>query len=132
MKYEEAPDLQVQAEKISRTLFPHVKTDRIKCFRSYGTSTRGTLARWHAIGKLMQKALDVKALYALEFLSERFDKLDEEEKTKIIIHELMHIPKTFGGGFIHHNHVTEKNVNLQYKQYIQLQKTENVEKKSWF
>ena len=38
-------------------------------------------------------------------------------KIKTIIHELMHIPKTFGGGFKHHNFVTEKNVNKFYKAY---------------
>jgi len=117
MRYEFAPDLQVKAEEISRILFPHVKIERVKCFRSFGTSSRGTIARCHALGKLMQKALGVSAFYPLEFLSERFDKLSNEEQTKVIIHELMHIPKTFGGGFKHHNFVTDKNVNLAYKKY---------------
>ncbi len=115
MRYEFAPDIQKKAEEICRVLFPHVKIWRMKCFRSFGTSSRRTIARCHTIGKLMQKAIGVKAHYALEFLSERFDKLSEEEKTKVIIHELMHIPKTFGGGFKHHNWVTEKNVNQLYK-----------------
>ena len=105
MKYEFAEDIQREAEKICNLLFPHVKLERIKCFRSYGTSSRGTIARCHALGKLMQKALGIKAVYVLEFLSERFDKLKEEDKTKTIIHELMHIPKTFGGGFKHHDWV---------------------------
>jgi len=117
MKYEFAPDLQIKAEKVARVLFPYVKVERIKCLRSYGTSTRGTIARCHALGKLMQAAMGTKAFYALEFLSERFDKLSEEEQLKVIIHELMHIPKTFGGGFKHHDWVTEKNVNLCYKEY---------------
>ena len=65
----------------------------------------------------MQKAIGIKAVYALEFLAERFDKLSEEDQIKVIIHELMHIPKTFGGGFKHHDVVTEKNVNLMYKEY---------------
>ena len=115
MKYEFAPDIQVIAEDISSKLFSHVKRDRIKCFRSFGTSSRGTIARCHAINKLVQKALDVPPIYVLEFLSERFDKMPKEEKVKIIIHELMHIPKTFGGGFKHHDFVTEKNVNVHYK-----------------
>jgi len=117
MKYEFAPDLQLKAEKICFVLFPHVKVGRIKCFRSYGTSTRGTIARCHALGKLMQAAMGTSAFYALEFLSERFDKLSEEEQLKVLIHELMHIPKTFGGGFKHHDYVTEKNVNLMYKEF---------------
>ena len=37
MKYEFAPDLQEEAEEISKLLFPHVVIERIKCFRSYGS-----------------------------------------------------------------------------------------------
>ena len=122
MKYEFAPDLQAKAESISRILFPHVKLDNLKCFRSYGTSSRGTIARCHTLGKVMQKAIGVKAYYALEFLSERFDKMPEEEKTKVIIHELMHIPKTFGGGFKHHNFVNDRNINNCYKMYLDKKK----------
>ena len=117
MKYEFAPDLQRTAEEISRMLFPHVKIERMKCFRSHGSSSRGTVARCHTIGKLLQKAAEIPAFYALEFLSERFDRLSEEEKIKVIIHELMHIPTTFGGGFRHHDHVCETNVNKCYRAY---------------
>ena len=124
MKYEFSPKIQSQAEEISRILFPHVDINNIKCFKSYGSSSRRTIARCHALGKLMQNALLRKAFYALEFLSERFDKLDEEEKTKVIIHELMHIPKCFGGGFKHHNFVTEMNVKKYYQEY-QMRKNGN-------
>jgi predicted metallopeptidase len=135
MKYEEAPDLQKIAEDISRTLFPHIIMERVKCYRSYGSSTKRTIARCHALGKLMQKAIGVEAYYALEFLSSRFDRMSKEEQVKTIIHELMHIPQTFGGGFRHHDHVTEKNVNLFYKTYIaKKEQSEGYVKKqsSWF
>lgn len=131
MKYEYALDLQEKAEEISKILFPHVKLDFIKCLRSYGSSSRGTIARCHALGKLMQKAMGVKAFYALEFISERFDKMSEEDKIKVIIHELMHIPFTFGGGFKHHDHVTERNVNVHYNTYINLKKQRD-KNASWF
>ncbi len=124
MKYEFAPEIQFKAEEISKVLFPHVDIENIKCFRSYGTSSRRTIARCHALGKLMQKAIGRSAFYVLEFLSERFDKFDEEEKIKIIIHELMHIPKCFGGGFKHHNFVTDRNVNKYYNEY-KILKTKN-------
>ena len=117
MRYEFAPDIQIKAERICEKLFSHIKIERVKCFRSYGTSSKRTIARCHALGKLMQKAIGIPSVYALEFLSERFDKFDKEEQLKIIIHELMHIPSTFGGGFKHHNYVTEKNVNKCYKKY---------------
>ena len=122
MKYEQAPDIQKIAEEISRILFPHVKTERTKCFRSFGSSSRGTIARCHTIGKLLQKAAEIPAFYALEFISERFDKLDREEQIKVVIHELMHIPKTFGGGFRQHDHVCERNVNRCYVEYKEKKK----------
>ncbi|MCK9595826.1 metallopeptidase [Candidatus Pacearchaeota archaeon] len=117
MKYEFAEDLQKQAEEISKMLFPHIDLSNIKCYRSYGTSSRGTIARCHALNKIMQKAIGIKAVYVLEFLTERFEKMSEEEKIKVVIHELMHIPKTFGGGFKHHDFVTDRNVNKCYAEY---------------
>ena len=131
MKYIEAPDIQKKMEDFSRVLFPHVKIDRVKCYRSYGTSTSNVYARCHALGKLMQLAVGVKAHYALEFLCPRFDKLSEEEQDKTIIHELMHIPKTFGGGFRHHDFVCEKNINIYYKTFQSRKISENSLGKSW-
>lgn len=125
MKYEFAPDIQKIAEEISVLLFPHIKIDRVRCFRSYGTSSRGTIARCHGIGKLMQKAMNAQAFYALEFLSERFDKLSKEEQIKVIIHELMHIPMIFGGGFRHHNYICDKNIEKNYIAYKMKKKNEN-------
>ncbi len=117
MKYEFAEDLQKTAEDISKLLFPHVDISHVRCFRSFGTSSRRTIARCHALNKIMQKAIGIKAVYVLEFLTERFEKLNEEEKIKVIIHELMHIPKSFGGGFKHHDFVTDRNVNKCYIEY---------------
>jgi len=117
MKYEFAEDIQKKASEISSILFPYIKMDYVKCFRSYGTSSRRTIARCHGLSKIMQKTLNTTAFYALEFLTEKFEKLSEEEKTKVIIHELMHIPKSFGGGFKQHDVVNEKNVNICYIKY---------------
>ena len=118
MKYIFSPELQAKAEEISRILFPHIDIARVKCFVSEGSSTRRTIARCHTIGKLMQKTIGVPAHYGIEFISKNFNKLPEDEKTKVMIHELMHIPHAFGGGFRHHDHVCEKNVNLMFKTYM--------------
>lgn len=117
MRYDYAPDIQAIAVEMAKILFPHVQTHNIMCFRSYGTSSRTTIARCHALDKIMQKALGRRAFYVLEFLTEHYDKLSEEDKLKTILHELMHIPKTFGGGFKHHNFVTEKNVDKHFEAY---------------
>ncbi len=105
LSYEYAPDLQERMRHIAVTLgMSHIKTDRVECLRSFGSSSRRTIARCHALGKLMQKAMKTRAFYAIEFL-ERFEKLSRKEQDKVIIHELMHIPKSFGGGFRHHDFV---------------------------
>ena len=122
MKYEFAEDLQKKAEEISRILFPHVIIERVKCFRSYGSSSRHTIARCHALGKIMQKTLSKEAHYAIEFITENFEKLNDKEKTKVIVHELMHIPKSFGGGFKHHDYVCDKNINFFYEKYQNFKK----------
>ncbi|MBI2043754.1 metallopeptidase [Candidatus Pacearchaeota archaeon] len=125
MKYEAAPDLQMKVDEIARILFPHVVMERVKVFRSYGSVSRNTIARCHALGKLMQNALGVKAHYAIEFLTENFDRLSEKERTKVMVHELMHIPKSFGGGFKHHDFVCDKNVNFFTRQFEEYKKRKN-------
>lgn len=118
MKYEFAEDLQTRMVSIVKALaLDHVDLERVKCFRSYGSSTKRTLARCHTIGKLMQKSMGVKAHYAIEFL-EKFEKLPRAEQDKVIIHELLHIPKTFGGGFRQHDFVCEENVEQLHKQFL--------------
>lgn len=117
MKYEYASDLQARMLEIVKVLgMAHINTERVKCFRSKGSSTKRTLARCHTIGKLMQKAIGIDAHYAIEFL-EKFEKLNKEEQDKVIIHELLHIPKSFGGGFRQHDFVCENNVQLLHEKF---------------
>jgi len=66
-----------------------------------------------------------KGFYLIEVISEKFDKLPAEEKVKVIIHELMHIPKSFGGGFIHHDKVHDESVKEIYTKYFNLIKNES-------
>jgi predicted metallopeptidase len=120
MKYEIAEDIQKRAEDIIYNLEMHINKDDFVCMRSYGSSSRGTIARCHGMSKVLQLALNIKPIYVLEFLSKRFDKLDNKEQTKVIIHELMHIPKNKGGGFRHHDYVTEREVNILYERYTRL------------
>ena len=117
MKYEYAPDLQERMIEIVKALeMDHVKLDRVACIRSFGSSTKRTIARCHTIGKVMQLGMKVPAHYTIEFL-EIFEKMSRKEQDKVIIHELMHIPKTFGGGFRQHDFVCEQNVELFYRKY---------------
>ena len=87
--------------------------------RSYGSTGKGIIARCHALPKVMQLALGIDAHYVIEILTENYDRLSKEEQIKILIHELMHIPETFGGGFrMHSDHVTRKNVEKLYRKLM--------------
>ncbi len=125
IKYETASDIQELVDELARMLFPHVRLDSIVCLRSRGSSSRGVIARCHALGKAMQLALNRKGFYVIEIISERFDRLSDEEKIKTLIHELMHVPKSFGGGFVHHNKVNERTVNKIYDHYTNLKKRQD-------
>jgi predicted metallopeptidase len=118
MRYEKAEDLKLAAEEIVNKMgWFHINLSDVGFLRSFGSSSRNTVARCHAMGKAMQLALDRKGFYLVEFISERFDKLSKEDQTKVIIHELMHIPKTFGGGFVHHNKVNDRRVEEIYREF---------------
>jgi predicted metallopeptidase len=120
IRYELAPDIESQLKRIARRLkMNHIDLGRVKGIRSYGSSSVGVIARCHALPKVMQLALDIQAHYVIEILSEAYSRLPKEEQVKILIHELMHIPETFGGGFrMHKDHVTRRNVEKLYKKYI--------------
>tara|TARA_Y100000310_G_scaffold263057_1_gene272960 strand:- start:1173 stop:1574 length:402 start_codon:yes stop_codon:yes gene_type:complete len=131
IRYTKADDLRIIAEEVVEKLnWNHIFLEHVAFIRSFGSKSLGTIARCHALGKAMQLGMGrVKGFYLIEVISERFDKLSEDEKIKTIIHELMHIPKSFGGGFKHHNIVTEKNVKNIYEHYTKLK---SEEKERWF
>ncbi len=118
IRYEIANDIQSRLADIVQTLdLRYIDLDKVVCLRSYHSSTRRIIARCHGMSKVLQIAMGVSAFYVLEFLSERFDKLNDTEKEETIIHELMHIPKNFGGGFRHHDYVSEKSIKLMHEKY---------------
>jgi len=131
IRYHQAPDIQIIAEEIVRKLeWNHVLLEHVAFIRSTDSKARRTLARCHALGKAMQIGMGrKKGFYLIEVISEKFDKLPDDEQLKVIIHELMHIPKSFGGGFIHHDKVHEASVDHVYNHYCNLK---NEEKEKWF
>ena len=118
IKYEDSTDIRERVEDIVKSLnLKHVDLSRVACVRSHGSKSRYILARCHVLSRIFQKTLGIKAHYIIEVVSEKFDKLDFEDQTKILIHEILHIPKTFGGGFKHHNYVNKRTVERVYETY---------------
>ena len=119
IKYEFAPDIREKIiEILSKINLKHIDMSRVFCIRSHGSSAPGVVARCYALGKIWQKVLDCKAAYIVEVISERFDRLPKDEQTRTLIHEVMHIPKSFGGGFKHHDFVTRKNIEKIYREFL--------------
>lgn len=125
IKYQQADDIKKEAEEIVRALnWNHIDFSNLGFLRSFGSTSPRTIARCHALGKAMQMAMGkTTGFYLIEVISEKFDRLPRIEQTKTIIHELMHIPKTFGGGFIHHDKVHEVNVRKVFEHYANLKGT---------
>lgn len=104
LEWETDSFLQNQMEKLVGLLeFSHVKPDRVFCYRTHGSSARAYARIW-AFPKIFQEVLSVEPAYVIEVLSEKFDKLSSEEKVKVLIHELLHIPKNFSGSLLPHTY----------------------------
>ncbi|MHB8605191.1 MAG: putative metallopeptidase [Thermoplasmatota archaeon] len=99
---EVAPDVQARVEAIAAACpeFAHVDATRVLCFRSSGSRAR-IYARIWGLDRIWQIALGSQAMYAIEVV-EAFDRSSREEQERTLIHELMHIPKTFSGALVPH------------------------------
>ncbi|MDI9644206.1 MAG: putative metallopeptidase [Candidatus Verstraetearchaeota archaeon] len=116
ISYRPAEDLKVLVEEIvCRAGLDYIDTSRVLCFRSRGSKSKRIVARCYSLPKIWQIGLGTDAHYIIEVISERFDKMSEEERVKVIIHELLHIPRTFGGGLRpHRGYVTNRAINEIY------------------
>jgi predicted metallopeptidase len=117
--YSEAPDVKKLADEIAENLeFFHVVPQFVFCIRSKGSASRRTIARIHGLGKVWQETLNLPPSYVIEVLSERYDRLNQEEKEKTVIHELLHIPAAFAGGFRpHKGYINEEIVDQLHKTF---------------
>ena len=119
MQYHEAPDVKRLTDEIidSLNLF-YVVAESVYCYRSMGSKSKRIIARIHGFGKIWQRALGLPPSYVIEVLSERYDKLSQEDKEKTVIHELLHIPRGFRGGFRpHKGYISKKKVDKLHNEY---------------
>jgi len=126
MEWEEAGDIKRDIKEILNVLdMPHVDSSRIFCYRTQGSTSRSYARIW-SFPKIFQRALNIKSAYVIEVLSKYFDKLNRDEQKKVLIHELLHIPKNFSGALLPH-HVNGRRIsiltNQLYKQYKSATKT---------
>ncbi len=123
MRYEPAPDVYERIKFIVDTVgMKHIDVSRIHCIRSFDVNTNA-IARIWSLPKVWRDMLGVEPQYIIEVVSKRFDRLPDDEKTKTLIHELLHIPKKFSGGLVSHNcfgkKINNRTVGEIYKKYFE-------------
>ena len=102
MQYALAPEIKLQIDQLVEKLqMNYIVTRNIHCIRSFDAKTRAYARIW-GMAKLFKEVAGLEPHYIIEVISKRFDKLSEREKIKTLIHELMHIPKTFSGALLSH------------------------------
>lgn len=121
ISYQKAPDVEVVAgEIISILALDYIDRSRLHFYRSIGSKSRRVQARIHGMGRIWYDALTIRPHYIIEVISEEYDRLDQPEKVKVVIHELMHIPSKFSGGFVpHKGKINRKTVDLLYHHYLE-------------
>jgi len=116
--YFPAPDVRKRIEEIVGLLrFEHVILNNLHCVRSRGSKAKRTIARIHGRSRIWQ-AVGLDPAYVIEIIVERFDRLSPEDQDRTLIHELLHIPHGFKGGFRHHRgYVNDETVETWYRRY---------------
>jgi len=118
-----APDLDKRIRPMITALgLSYVDAKHIVCMRSTGSKSRA-IARIWGLPRIWQQALYLQPYYIIEAVSERFDKLSKEDQDKTLIHELLHVPKTFSGGLVPHEcfgkKIDHNRVDGLYEEYVE-------------
>ncbi|MBI4136653.1 metallopeptidase [Candidatus Roizmanbacteria bacterium] len=121
MDWEHALDVKNDlVDILSKISMPHVDLKRVIAFRSYGSTSRARARIW-SFPKIWQQALNLPAHYVLEVLSEKYDRLSSDDKKRVLIHELLHIPKNFSGALrphkAHNWRLDHRLVESYFKEY---------------
>lgn len=125
LEWEDATDVKRDIVKIIEVLeMDYVKPTRVFCYRTEGSKARAYARTW-MMPKIFQNALGIEPAYVIEVLSKYYDKLSSDEQSKVLIHELLHIPKNFSGALLSHRgrsrHIGH-DANALFKEYKRLSK----------
>lgn len=102
ISWKKAPDIKRRIKEISNSLqIDWPNGAGIHCVRSVYANTRAYARIW-GLSRIWQETLNLGPSYIIEVISEKFDKLSENQQDKILLHELAHIPKNFSGSLIPH------------------------------
>jgi len=127
IEYFDAPDVKRRIDEIAALLrFDHIRPESIHCVRSRGSRAVKTIARIHGLSRIWQEAMGMKPAYVIEVIAERFDGLSEADQERTLIHELLHIPHGFRGGFRPHRGYVNREIVETWYRRLQQQRCERL------
>lgn len=114
MKYKIDPEIKKKIKILVKKLnFGHIKINNIHCIRSFDAKTRAYARIW-GMSRLFKEVAGLEPHYIIEVVAKRFDKLSPRDQIKTLIHELLHIPKTFSGALLSHRgrhyHINDREI----------------------
>ncbi|MBN1969277.1 MAG: metallopeptidase [Candidatus Delongbacteria bacterium] len=114
-----APDIKKRTLQLIESLnMDWINIKNIHFIRSNNSKSRAYARIW-GLSRVWQMTLNLKPSYIIEVLNEKFDKLSEKEKDRVLIHELTHIPQNFSGSLLPHIRKRGKrNFNKKVKDYF--------------
>jgi predicted metallopeptidase len=113
-----APDIKKRVFTLLKTLpISWSKNPRIFCFRSENANTRAYARIW-GLSRIWQDALKIPPSYIIEVVSEKFDKLSDLEKDKVLLHEIAHIPNNFSGALVPHIRRGKRNFQDKVERHL--------------
>lgn len=102
VEWGKAPDIKKRIAILAKELnLDWLKKTRIYCFRSKNSKTYASARIW-GLSRIWQEALGEEPAYVIEVISEKFDRLSYEQQEKVLIHEIVHIPRNFSGSLVPH------------------------------
>lgn len=122
MQWLSAQDIHSRLRRVVRALgLGYINPARIRCVRVAG-SRANALARIWGLPPIFQDALRLQPHYVIEFMVPAFERLSRREQDRVIIHELLHIPRTFSGGIRPERSpslsINNRTVERYYRQYL--------------
>jgi len=109
----------------------YINSEQIRCVFSENSSSRAVGRIW-STPRIFGFAFGSKPCYVVELIKNKYEKLSNKDKVKVLIHELMHIPKTFSGALSPHNKMGKtlvcNRLDTMYNKYYQLLNQEEKEK----
>jgi len=116
--WQPAPDVDKRIKYLWKNLdLDWLKKDKIHAFRSKGSKAKAYARIW-GLPRIWQKALQEEASYIIEVISEKYDKLSEKDRDRVLLHEIVHIPKNFSGSLIPHYRKGKRNFHSQVEVLI--------------